>query len=282
MLPPTARRPYARQTISTSVQLAMRRLILALLCASLSAQYFPPRGGGGGSASSGTFANLPSCTTAGTIYVFTNSYYTSAICDGVSWSYVAPGAGTASLPPSTGWTYVNQSGATLDASAGPVVWSLPTSGGSGRFILRTPTFTSPPWSYVIGMTVWAANSNFYDDGLVVRASGSGNFVGVALATGVTRFFPVGGTTDATGAGILNSGGGTPLRFKITNDGVTVSAYVSYTNQPTNWILAGTDTAANLGTIDGVGLLAYKIGQTSGFSNIDMISLWDFQEFHSVI
>lgn len=240
-----------------------------------------PSGGGSGSTTSGTFSALPSCTAAGSSYLFTDSYYTSALCDGAAWAYFAPGAGSVGLPPATGWSYVNQSGASLDASTGPAVWSLPTSGGSGRFILRTPAFTSPPWTYVMGMTVFAANSNFYDDGLVVRASGSGNFIAVALATGVTRFFPVGSTTDATGAGVLNSGGGIPLRFKITNDGTTVSAYISYTTQPTNWVLAGTDTAANLGTIDGVGLLAYKISNTSGFANLDMISLWDFRAFNTV-
>ncbi len=93
---------------------------------------------------------------------------------------------------------------------------------------------------------------------------------------------MGSTTDATGAGVLNSGGGIPLRMKITNDGTTVSAYISYTQQGTNWVLAGTDTASNLGTIDGVGLIAYKISNTSGFAGLDMLMLWDFAEFNSVI
>ncbi len=272
----------------------MRRLLLLCLCAvSLNAQFQPPSGGSGGgglAAMNGTFASLPACssTVNGGTYSFTNSYYSYATCKVPTlpaspfWSYFAPQAGKVSLPPTTGWSYVNQSSASFEATAGPVVWSLPTSGGSARFILRTPTYTAPPWSYIVGITYYAANSNFYDGGLLVRASGSGNFIGVALATSFIRFFNVGGSVDATGPGIYNSGGGVPVRFKITNDGTTVSAYISYTNQAANWVLVGTDTNTNLGTIDGVGLLAYKIGNTSGPANLDQLMLWDFQEFNSVI
>lgn len=230
----------------------------------------------------GTFASLPSSPVTGQVYYFTDSWYTMAIYDGAQWNYIAPFGGAVGLPPASGWSYVNQASATLVATAGNLIWQLPNSSSSDRLLLNTPAITTPPWSYICGFTVYAANVNYFDYMFCVRNSATG-YVAGGLAKDNIRFFNVAKTnTDALGPIAFYEGGGIPMRIKITNDGTTVRVYVSWTMQPYQWVLMGSDTVVNLGVIDGVGMLANKLSNSSGFGAVDVLTLWDLRSFSSVI
>lgn len=230
----------------------------------------------------GALASIPvSGMKLGDVYRCSDSPL-EAVFDGSVWQYLLPGIGKIGKPPASGWSYVNQASASLNSATGTLIWTLPNSSTSDRYILRTPTYTSTPWSYIGGITVFASNVNFFDYGLLIRKSTGNKLVWGGIAVGVIRFVNTVTTSDATGAGILNTGGGVPLRFKITNDGTTISCYISYTCQQVSWTLMGTDTAANVGTIDGVGFVAMKYNNSSGFGAADTLEVWDFQEFNSVV
>ena len=86
-------------------------------------------GGGGGSVAAGTFAALPGCSAAGSLYLFTNSLYNQALCNGSTWAYFANGM-QVTPPPSTGWTADNCPACTFDFTNGYGYLQAPSLSGT--------------------------------------------------------------------------------------------------------------------------------------------------------
>lgn len=79
-------------------------------------------GGGGGSVVSVAIGSLPGTCTAGSLYLFTDTLYTQALCgSGNSYQYWT-GFGLATLPPISGWTSENLCGGAAAANHG--TWEI--------------------------------------------------------------------------------------------------------------------------------------------------------------
>ena len=114
------------------------------------------------SISRGTFASLPSCTTAGTIYLFTNSFYSQAECNGSSWAYfAAPGMLTPPVAANFGTT-VN-SPTTVTTFGGVQLSAAAHSGNQINAICKN----LPTVPYTIDMGFTSANPaiNFLPAGM---------------------------------------------------------------------------------------------------------------------
>jgi hypothetical protein len=82
----------------------------------------------------GTFASLPPCASgdSGTMYLFTDSLYSAARCNGSAWSYFHDGRAVA--PPAGTWNWDNQNqggAASLDSSRGFHLLSVPATHTTG-------------------------------------------------------------------------------------------------------------------------------------------------------
>lgn len=119
-------------------------------------------GGGGSTITSGTFASLPAAGTAGRMYLFTDSAYTYARDNGSTWDLFNQGH---KLTAPTGFSWINQSTATLTTTfGGEVIMSAIGTGGS-NLNGRSIAYPSPPFTRTLAVLV---------NPLVVNGSGNPN------------------------------------------------------------------------------------------------------------
>lgn len=99
-------------------------------------------GGGGNTITEGALASLPAASNAGDVYYADDSLY-MFVDNGSSWDafYHSP---KLTIPPSSGWSWVNQGSATLDSSKGYHVLYCPQ--GSGGYRLRVRNQPSTPYT----------------------------------------------------------------------------------------------------------------------------------------
>lgn len=131
-------------------------------------------GGGGSSVTSGAFASLPACSASGDTYLFTNSYYEAAHCNGSAWSYLRDGQ-----------SYTQPTG--LSATSGTTATTSTTNGGLKVTIsssaARVHAFTAASNFSGATKTVTACwiplfnlASTFYEFGIVLRESATSKHV----------------------------------------------------------------------------------------------------------
>lgn len=140
--------------------------------------------GGGGSASIAyrTWAQHLTDTVEG-ISILRDSRYI-AVSDGASpaaWEYYLPGFGKVT-PPATitsGWSWVNQSTATLDSSSGAFAFTMPfTATNERRMYVRTAPST--PYVITIGVILQAPSLNFHQAGGCWRQSSDGKHISACV------------------------------------------------------------------------------------------------------
>lgn len=109
-------------------------------------------GGGGSTITTGTFAGLPGCASAGDLYAFSDSGYEYAYCDGSDWHYYRDGLEM--YPPALGsFAWVNQGGATATTTHGGIYLTAPAAGGP---VLRVLVKAAPATPYTIDVVVLTA------------------------------------------------------------------------------------------------------------------------------
>ena len=196
-------------------------------------------GAGGGlvlaGAGYGTFAALPSCTTNGQVWFFTNSLYERALCDGSAWHYFRGGAAM-TLPSATSWTNVNlgsTGAATFSSTAGPTTITVPSNNdATGQSYQYTSISSSGNYTHIFtyyiqqfytGTLVRPAQT-FLSDGskCMVFTLYYGNSGAAALA--VTTYTDVncsaGGSNPQADNGVEQMGA-TMLWFKVVDDGTNI-------------------------------------------------------------
>jgi hypothetical protein len=172
------------------------------------ANCMPTGGGGGGSISSGTYAALPAPGNAGAMYLFTDSLYPFALDNGTSWDYFYNGS-QVTPPPSTGWSWDQQSTSTVDYSKG-YGWGQFTPPTSS-IVLRTQYRTAPSTPYTLTARIVAVDT-------------SGFFAGPSGA----------GDTGAAAVGWRDSGG-KYITFRIDEEsGNSYALYVDKWNSSTSF------------------------------------------------
>jgi hypothetical protein len=132
---------------------------------------------GGSTVTAGTFAALPSCSVAGATYLFTDSFYDSALCGGSTYTYFLNGR--AMVPPDVAATFtsVNMSTATYSATNGPGVIKNPSD---VSFSVKSRVTAKPgtaTWHVILGFrqslgTAGTVGSNTLI-GICTRESGTG-------------------------------------------------------------------------------------------------------------
>lgn len=101
---------------------------------------------------SGTWATLPPCTVNGSLYLFTDSYYNAALCNGSTYTYLLNGV--AMIPPDTVATFssVNLGSATFDSTHGPGVIVNPTDASFSVKARVTPKPGTATWHVILAYT----------------------------------------------------------------------------------------------------------------------------------
>lgn len=130
----------------------------------------------------GTFAGLPACSSSsrGMVYLFTDSLYGEARCDGASWSYFYDGREV--LPPAGVWNWDNQTrtgSASVDVTRGFHQLVVPGNHASGLAV-RYQTAPGGSWSRVFAVRI---------EGLR-RASGQQYAIGFRDTAGKLHFLNV--------------------------------------------------------------------------------------------
>lgn len=150
--------------------------------AALYAQTLTPGSGGSGSGSggnsitTGTYSSLPgSATKTGDAYFFTDSIYDKAVWNSSSWDYFVGGF-KATPPPSTGWSWVNQSTSTIATTNGTQVLSIPAS-GANSIRARVRSIPSAPYTVTMGFT-WAADAAASCEAGIAMRNASGSTVSI--------------------------------------------------------------------------------------------------------
>ena len=133
-----------------------------------------PSGPAGGGVSSGTFASLPAAPcTSGNLYQFTDSPYMNALCVSTAWTYFDAGFGSATPPPCTGGTWVNQGSATYDCTNGPGYMASPADASDSikYYALAVPGST---WTVQSRFMMAGVGANYSNTGLCVSEGNGGS------------------------------------------------------------------------------------------------------------
>jgi hypothetical protein len=121
----------------------------------------------------GTWSSLPACDTSlsGRTYVFTDTAYETAYCNGTAWTYLANGTQLTPPVPSA-FTWVNQSTATTSAVAGgmQLIGAASTGHSLNMLVKAAP---SAPFTLSALIQNRQLKHNYPACGIVVRNSASG-------------------------------------------------------------------------------------------------------------
>ena len=209
--------------------------------------YVPASGGGGGGAAttSGTYAARPAAGNAGAAYLSTDGPYYS-VDDGAAWTDFLPGFGEVVVPPSAGWSWVNQAGSTRTDAGG----SISITGGSGNLSLLMRSVGPTPWTLdaIIERGPYGAgNEQVY---LAMQNAG-GNLIVWGDIVNDVRIHRWNSPTSFNSSGTNVGKATTQMAYRIANDGTTITFYDLIA--PGSVVSLATETvAAFIGTVTEIG------------------------------
>ena len=225
----------------------------------------------------GTFGALPACAGAqnGLVYLFTNSLYSFARCDGSAWSYFHDGRVAA--PPSGAWSWDNQiqgGSAALDVSRGFHLLSVPPAHTTG-YAVRHQTAPSGSYSRTFALrlrALWGQDNVGYMAGFRDTA-GKLHALNLSFASGTNAtFYLIDVRRQASAATVTASAfdfGPTPvpnlpqtLYLKITDDTANISFAYSVDGYDFHTLFTG-PRAAYLGAPDQIFFAASANGAAMG-------------------
>jgi len=147
--------------------------------------------GGGGSTTSisaGVYASLPAAA-VGNLYQTTNSIYSFIGVAGPAWQALFRGQAVTLPAPVSGFTFVNQSGATADDSKGSITVVATSTSGLNNAIMLVKSAPGTPYTATALMSAQAfTGSAFFDQifGIVFRESGTGKLTTVQFESNHDR------------------------------------------------------------------------------------------------
>lgn len=181
-----------------------------------------PGAGGGSSLTYGAYASLPATCTTGDRYLTSDSLYEFACTATNTWTAFHEGK-LAAIPPSSGWSWVNQGSATITDTAGVLYLLAPAAAGDSVKI-RTRTMPGGTWTLEARIATWATDNNFNRSGIGFRESATGKLVAGIIDEGKNC-----GYIKYTNPTTFSSNGAYSLYrsrqwfdFKLTYDGTTIT------------------------------------------------------------
>lgn len=151
---------------------------------------------------------LPPCNsrTSGKAYLFNDSLYSSADCNGTDWDHYLYGSTPVIPPVIANFPTITNPGATTSSYVGGT-WQIAAPVAAGdNFRLFTFPEPTPPYTMTLGIAGDFTNANFHFTGIALRLSGTGQFyafgwlaggsAGPSAVQGATFTNP---TTVATGS-----------------------------------------------------------------------------------
>jgi hypothetical protein len=193
------------------------------------------------------FSGLPTAGTKGRFYL-PNDVGLALRDNGTAWErFMAGPVGFHTAPPTSGWSWVNQGGATIATDLGAEFLTAPTSTRNWRLRARTltPSSNYTATAYIEAVGVSPTSSNRWYTGIGLRNATSGSFItfgpslyaaasiGAQLTiyrwTNATTFSASSfeqATSTLAGAGVLNW-------LRIRDDGT--NRYFEYSPNGTDWI-----------------------------------------------
>lgn len=223
--------------------------------------------GDGSAASSnsyGAYASLPASCTAGDRYLTSDSIYEFACTASNTWRAF----NTSTLhviPPSAGWSWVNQGSATVTYSLGYGYLSAPASAADS---LRMQTRSaSAPYTVTARIRVKANDTqNYFAGGLMCRNSGSGEIINFGIAGN-------GGVKVISYYHSSPTGGGS-MRGSAINLGIYSDLWLQLSDDNTNRILKysinGTDWLQHSSTARTTDVTCDEVGWFSNSANSSLV------------
>jgi len=221
---------------------------------------------------SGTFANLPTCNSASTglFYLFTDSLYNNANCNGTTWHYFAFGR-ELGVPPSSSWTFANQNSVSVSSTTGPLRFTVPQINGTGS-TLYYRALPGATWTVTASFEFNIKDVNFYNYGIMTDNAAHTAFVSCGLAATPTIRYARWGSLSSVSAntdfGFSPTVGLSLVRqcWKMVNDGINLSCYYG---DGTNFYLVDQQASTTFLTPNDVGLFFNK-NNSSG--TVDYVTL----------
>lgn len=176
---------------------------------------------------SGAYASLPAASKAGKIYLPTDAPYVLRDT-GADWQAWGP-ITRLTIPPSSGWSWVNQGGATLDDSGGAQTINAPTTSGESARV-RTRAAPATPYTITALVALDVLAVNYHNAGIGFRQSSDGKMSVIRWQTG-DRVQPLNWSTATSVSGNVGTSviGPWPvdrLWLRIADDGTNRTYSVS--------------------------------------------------------
>ena len=187
---------------------------------------------GGGTIDSGTYASLPAASAAGRLYLPTDAPYVLRDT-GAAWEAWGP-VRRLTVPPSSGWSWANQGGATIATSGGAHTIVAPAVGGANQRI-RYRTAPATPYT-ITALLAWdGLGLNYHHLGIGFRQSSDGKDSLIKWQGSVVLIQNWNTATSYNGAPSITSVGAiydSLFWFRISDDG-TNRTY-SYSRNGYGW------------------------------------------------
>ena len=222
-------------------------------------------GGGGSTITAGTFAALPACTTSGDMYLFSDSGYEHAFCDGSSWHYYRDGKEM--VPPvlgSFGW--INQGGATASTTYGGIYLVAPAQAGTSVRLLVKAAPATPYTVDVVVLNGWQAQ-NAPSICAIFRESGTQEIEGICAGFNSNERLLIMRYDNPTSYNSMpltyNMRGLAPNKviLRIEDDGTNRKLY--YSLEGSQWILIRSHLRTDFLTADQIGISVESANGTWG-------------------
>jgi hypothetical protein len=127
----------------------------------------------------GTYANLPATSDAieGHVYHFTSGFYEKAVFNGSTWDVMMNGHNV-TVPPTSGWSWVNQGTSTLSTTEGYQTIETPGQAATNLRI-RTRSAPSAPYTITTQISMIGEDTNTQSGNIFVRDNSSGRIISLA-------------------------------------------------------------------------------------------------------
>jgi len=217
----------------------------------------------------GTYASLPATCTKGDMYYTSDSIYTFVATATNTWTPFFRGR-QVTIPVDSGFSWVNQGGATLTTTYGNFLLYGPAS-ASDSLRLRVKTAPATPYTIEAGFLVAPAKTNFWAGGVAWRASGSGSLVLASVGSGAYANLDSTKWTNATtysSAYTLApdpSPGDAEVWVRIADDGVNRT--ISWSQDSVNWIQVHSVGRTDFITADQVGFFVNNNNSNPIYMNL---------------
>ena len=122
----------------------------------------------------GTYANLPATCVIGDQYKTSDSLYQFHATATNTWTPFYRGMPVV-IPPTSGWSWVNQGTASVSSTYGCLTLSYPT-GGSDNFRLYVRNVPTAPYTLIARIRWTASSNNYFQSGIVLRQSSDGKII----------------------------------------------------------------------------------------------------------